>query len=386
MKPKYNEKYNTYALFALIVVAFVGVLISLFVHADRLLALWSKLLAATFPLLCAAVTLLVLLPLYDLLTGWFAKLFRRTKHQKKLATVFALIGSYLALFGVLTLLIVVILPQFKPLYEMIMNSADYLSRLNSIGEEIASHSDFLGERFLALTASLNEQIVSSLSEFSTYVPSIIAALKNVVSHISGWIFGFIISVYALAARDRLKAIARKLNAAFFKEKTASRLERSVKLLYGNTLYFLSARAYNALILGGTSCLLFYFAGLRFYATLCVTLMLGSFVPVFGTPAAGALGCVIVLLTDTPLFGWYFLLLVLLATLDHFLLVPRITKPQVRLTFGAAMICVLIGWFFGRLFGAVFAAPLYVTLRTLVFDLYHARKAAATDPANQTTKS
>lgn len=62
MKFEKNPKYNTMALFALIVVAFAALLISLFTHADAVRAIFAKMARVLMPLLYAAILMLVLMP------------------------------------------------------------------------------------------------------------------------------------------------------------------------------------------------------------------------------------------------------------------------------------------------------------------------------------
>ena len=83
MKFEKNPKYNTYALLALIVVAFAGALVSLAVHAESVGALVSKLLSVLAPLFYAAIIMLVLLPGVDFFYGRFCGLLKKQKNCDK---------------------------------------------------------------------------------------------------------------------------------------------------------------------------------------------------------------------------------------------------------------------------------------------------------------
>ena len=104
MKFEKNPKYNTLALFALIVVAFAALLISLFTHADAVRAFFAKMARVLMPLLYAAILMLVLMPAVEFFEQKFLPLCtaRRMKKPEKKAGMFALIVTY-------TLLVVIVL-------------------------------------------------------------------------------------------------------------------------------------------------------------------------------------------------------------------------------------------------------------------------------------
>ena len=104
MKFEKNPKYNTLALFALIVVAFAALLISLFTHADAVRAFFAKMARVLMPLLYAAILMLVLMPAVEFFEQKFLPLCtaQRMKKPEKKAGMFALIVTY-------TLLVVIVL-------------------------------------------------------------------------------------------------------------------------------------------------------------------------------------------------------------------------------------------------------------------------------------
>ena len=65
MKFEKHAKYNTYAVLALIVVAFAAVLVSLAMHVDAIKAIFGKMMAVFSPILYAAIIMLILLPMVN---------------------------------------------------------------------------------------------------------------------------------------------------------------------------------------------------------------------------------------------------------------------------------------------------------------------------------
>ncbi len=364
MKFERNAKYNTYAVLALIVVAFAALLVSLAMHVDGIRAFFGKLFSVFAPLLYAGILMLILMPVVDFFEIRFRGLLKNRKNYAKKASALALVCAYLLLILVLVLAVVIVIPQFTTLYEFVLGSTEYLAALDALANEFAENSDLFGERLLSLINSLKNTLMDSLKELPSLVTKLAAAFGNVISHVSNALLALIISIYAMLRRRYLKALCRKLNAALFKPQTAARIADICRELYNNTVWFFSARAYNSIAVAVVFYAALLLMGCKFHSVLCLVIALCSFIPIFGMLIGGAIGTVIVLITDTHLAGWFILVFFILMILDYVFLRPRITNKKVRVSLGTTMICVLIGFFVWDLLGALFAVPLYVTARDL----------------------
>ena len=128
-----NTKYNTYALLALIVAAFTGILISFTIHADDVRGFFGKMWSVFAPIFYAAVIMLILLPVVELFEKKLTPHFAKKKNGKKKATTLAILFTYLIVTVLLVLAVWIIIPQFSVLYDFIITSKDYLSILDNIG-------------------------------------------------------------------------------------------------------------------------------------------------------------------------------------------------------------------------------------------------------------
>lgn len=376
MKFEQNPKYNTAALFALIVVAFAGALLSLFVHADAVRAFFAKMAGILAPLLYAAIVMLILMPAVEFFEKKF-KVFcvrRGAKKPDKMANRLALVAAYLLLLVLVLLAVLIIIPQFSVLYDTVMTSRDYLTALDSIGAQFDAENGFFDGILSKVYNSFKDSLLNSLSEFSALLPKIVDALGSVVSQVSNVLLGVIISIYALADRRRLKAIAKKITVAFVPLSAVSGIERATRELYNNAVWFFSARALNSVILG----VAFYFAllvmGLKFHSVLCLIIAVCNFLPVFGVMLGFVLSALIVLLTDTHLAAGFCVVYLIITFCSYMFLRPHITNASVRLPLGTTLVCILVGFFIGGLLGALLAVPVYVTLRTLFAEWQEFRRA------------
>lgn len=376
MKFEKNAKYNTYAVLALIVVAFAAVLVSLAMHVDAVRAFFGKMASVFAPILYAGIIMLILLPMVDFFEKRFCKLLKKHKNYEKKAAALSLVCAYLILLLVLVLAVVIVIPQFTTLYEFVLGSTEYLSALDALANEFAASSDLFGERLLELVNSLKATLMESLKQLPNLVTKVASAFGNVVSQVSNWLLALIISIYAMLRRTYLKALCRKINAALFKPQTAVRIADICREVYNNAVWFFSARAYNSIAVAIVFYAVLLLMGCKFYSVICLVIALCSFVPVFGMLIGGTIGTLIVLVTDTRLAGWFVLVFFVLMILDYVFLRPRITNKKVRISLGTTMICVLVGFFVWDFLGALFAVPIYVTARDLFLGWRAKRMAKA----------
>ncbi|MBQ9429471.1 MAG: AI-2E family transporter [Clostridia bacterium] len=372
MKFAKDPKYNTWALFALIVVIFAALLVSFALHLSAVGAILSRLFAVLSPFIYAGWIMLFVLPALHLFSRLFSALLAKKKkplkNAKKVADTLALIAAYLILVLIVVLAVVIIIPQFKLLYGIALSSKDYLLKFDAFAASIPAGT-FFGKLAAEAIAGLKSSLGEILSALPQYVPAVVDAFKNVIAQASNWLIAVFVSIYALADRRRLVSLCRKCAAAFLPPAQGRAILHFCRLLYGYTVHFFSSRTTVSVTLGVFFYLLFLLLGLRFAAVLCLVVALCNFIPVFGLLLGGALGSGIVLITDTDKALRFILLYLLFALLNAFLLRPRYTHYSVRLGLVASAVCVLTGYFIAGLSGAIFAIPVYITLRRVLPPLY-----------------
>ncbi|MBQ4557322.1 MAG: AI-2E family transporter [Clostridia bacterium] len=373
MKFEKNTKYNTYALLALVVVAFAALLISFAMHFSEVRTFLANIFTVITPLIYAFILVLILLPVVDFFEKKFCIWLKKKKNYHKKASTLSILCTYLLLIVVVVLCVIVIIPQFATLYNFALKFADvYLPTLNKIASDISADSEFFGDMISKAFNYLKETLTNALSSLPDIAASVAAAFGNVVSVVSNWLLAVIISIYAMLRRERLKALCRKANAAVFKENTGNRIADFCGSLYHNLMWFFSSRAYNMLAVALVFYVIFLLMGLKFYSVISLVIAVCSFVPIFGMLIGGGIGMVIVLVTDTKLTLWFVLVFVIVMVLDYIFLRPRITNKRVHVSIGTTLVCVLLGFFVWDILGALCALPIYVTLRDF-FMAWHRKK-------------
>ncbi len=373
MKFDKNTKYNTTALLVLIVVAFAALVFSALLNINAVLAALGKVLSVISPIIYAFLLLLVLLPIADFFEEKFAKFLKKQKNYHKKAKILSVVCAYVLLLAVVTLVVIIVIAQATRAYSFAANFADeYVPVLNNFISGISEKFSFIGTNLKTLVNAFNKTLSDWLSDFPSVAMAVAGALGNVVSTLSAWVLATIISVYAMFRRDKLKTIFRRASAALFPQNANAKVSAFFGSLYRNMVHFYSARAYNMVILAVVYYLVLLAMGLEFFSLVALIVAVCSFVPVVGTLIGGGIGLFVVFVTDTEKAVFFAVVFVILSFLDYFVLTPRITNKKVHVSLGTTIICVFVGYFLGKLLGAMFALPLYVTLRDM-FIIWRGKK-------------
>ena len=363
MKFNKNSRYNANALLALLVVAFAAAVVSLLLNLGEVTAFFGKLFSVLSPIIYAFLLVLVLLPAVDFFEDKFENLLKKRKNYHKKAQILAVVCTYLLLFAILALAIWILVSQLSKAYYFVAKFADdYFPILNKLINDVSDSDGIIGETLSSLAKALKDFANEWVKSVPDFAKTVAETLGGLVSSISSWALAVIISIYALFRRAKLKALCRRANTAIFSEKTSARVSSLLGTLYKNLGAFFSARAYNMIVLAVVFYLVLLIMGLEFYSTIALAIAICSFVPVVGLLIGGGVGTLVVLVTDTSKTPWFLLVFLVIAFLDYIYLRPLITNKRVRVSLGTTIICVFVGFFLGRLLGALIALPIYVTAR------------------------
>lgn len=363
MKFNRNSKYNANALLALLVVAFAAAVVSLLLNLSEVSAFLGRIFSVLSPIIYAFLLVLVLVPAVDFFEDRFEGLLKKRKNYHKKAQILAVICTYLLLLVILSLVIWILISQLSKAYYFIAKFADdYFPILNDLINDVSNNDGIVGETLSSLAKTLKDFANEWVKSVPDFAKTVAGTLSSVVSSISSWVIAVIISIYALFRRAKLKSLCRRANAAVFSEKVAKQVSTTLGTLYKNLGAFFSARAYNMIVLAVVFYLVLLIMGLEFYSTIALTIAICSFVPVVGLLIGGGIGTLVVLVTDTDKTPWFLLAFLVIAFLDYLYLRPLITNKRVRVSLGTTIICVFVGFFLGKLLGALIALPIYVTAR------------------------
>ena len=369
MKLEKNPKYNTIALLVLLVVAFVSAVVSFLLNFGVVSSFIGEIVSVIMPLIYAFVLVLALSPAVNFFKEKFEKLLKAKKNYRKKAMALSVLTTYMLVLILLSLALWIVISQLTRAYEFVAKFTDvYFPILNGIISDISENDQAIGAYLTSFAKGLKDAANDLVKNVPNLAKAIGGFLGSTVSSISQLVLGVIISIYALFRLDQIKVFLRRANAALFPSGLGKPVARALGEFYRNLGAYLSSRIYNTVILAVVMYVVFLVMRLEFFSLVALVVAVCSFIP-GGIVVGGSIGAFVVLVTDTRMIGWYIAVVAILGIIDLVYLCPLVTNKRVRVSFGTTVACVLIGLFVGKIIGAALALPVYVTVRTLVFEWY-----------------
>ncbi len=280
------------------------------------------------------------------------KIFSRIKFFKKDTTKWSF-SVGLAVTTVLLFLMMIIITLIPQLLESITNfvsnlgsyASSLLKLLNDFGLSFSESPNASGvQNLLNSSEDIINTIVDYISDNSS---KIISASTSAGKGVVNWLVAFIISVYLLAAKDRLKTGAKRfMNAAMKKDvydSSLTFLTRCNEILNRYIIFDLI----DGLIVGATNAVFMALFGMQYVGLVSVVVGVTNLVPTFGPLVGGVIG-VFILLMVKPWHAVIFLIFTLvLQTLDGYVIKPKLFGNTFGVSGLLILLAIVIG---GKMFG------------------------------------
>jgi predicted PurR-regulated permease PerM len=348
-----NSRYFTILVYAL---AFVlgAILIYIFIgHFNVTLRLIGQIAHLLSPFITGAFIAFVLYPLVHLLyRDVFTKRFKMAVRPAKMLSILV---SYLLAIGIITVLLVFIIPQ---IYESL---SDLTQLLPVWYNNAVAFLEQFEETHTALSFIdyniLNEKIYSALPKIVDYLtgimtnilPVIVSASMAIVKGVLNFIIAIIVSVYMISDHKIIFYHFKRLMYTIMPKQTAD-TTRSILRESGNIFSsFIIGKAIDSLIIGiicfvCTTILRFPYAVL-----LSVIVGITNIIPYFGPYMGGVIGGVVILIVSPVKVIFWAILILIIQQFDGLYLGPKILGEKTGLRPLWVIFSITVG---GSLFGVV----------------------------------
>jgi len=297
----------------------------------------------------------------------------------------SLLLAYLTLFFIVTLILLLIIPQlidsiisFASNYNAYISSA--IGEINAILGSVNRFVDrftgnptflqYLNEAEIRQEAAdlfsnldkLSSQLLDALSKVDAQ--PIITLFSDAVSVITDTIFGIFVSIYLLSTKEKRAAQLMKLRRALFSDTMNERITKLIHLADRSFGRFLEGKILGALIFALLSYVAFSIFGIPYALLIATILGVCNIIPIIGS-LIGAIPSALILLLSAPEKLLPFLLIVIvIQQIDNNIISPRILGNNT----GVSSLCVMIAlttmsslW---GLFGMIVGVPLFATVLEL----------------------
>lgn len=331
-------------------------------------------LYALTPFLIGGIIAYLLRFLVNPLEIWLAKVWKKAKPRTLRGVAAA--ASYLAVFGILGGLLWLLIPN---LYQ---NIVDFANRVPDYYQVLKKELDRL---MLALNIHLTQNgtgaLDSLLGKFYKNIQDNLGAYMGELGKIllaSGQFLlnlglGILISIYLLMDARRFKNLFKNLCAALlpYRKQNVYDFLREADQTMGR---YINGRILECLIVGILSSVAFLIIGVKYNLMFSVIIGVTNIIPYFG-PIIGAVPVLLVTLLDSPEKAlWVLIVVVVVQTIDAYLLSPKILGNLLKVSPFWILLGVILGGGMFGMAGMLLGAPAMAIAAGLVQKFLAWRKA------------
>lgn len=347
-KDMMNHRWFANALAGCITVLFFLILSNI----DTVFSTITQFLGYFSTVIAGCILAYLMNPLAMLYQRIFFKKIKKENVQWTLSIVLAV--TTVVLF--LTVIMSILIPQlFDSIVTFINNLDSYAKTLQGIIRDF-SKSDDESSKFHNFVLSSENIINKAVSYIMDNSSKIIDISTNAGKSVVNWFIAFILSVYILGAKHRLKAGSKRLLKALLSDNqyqgASSFLSRCNNILNRYVIFDFI----DGLIVGLVNAAFMSIFGMQYIGLVSVVVGVTNLVPTFGPLIGGIIGGFILLMVN-PIHAIIFIVFTLiLQTIDGYVLKPKLFGNTLGIS-GLWILIVII--FCGRVWGIVgilFAIP------------------------------
>ena len=223
-----------------------------------------------------------------------------------------------------------------------------------------------------ISLNWNEIVTKAGQAISTAFPRIFGFTRNIAGFIARIAAGILISIYLLAAKEKLLFILRKLMYAWLPKSLCNRLIDICAVANRTFRGYFSGMIINSLIVGGLAFVGMVALGIPNAFLLSMVLAVTGIIPIIGPLLGSILSFIIVLLVVPKKALLYAILLLVIQELDSLLIYPRVVGRSIGLGGIWILFSLLLGGSLLGIIGTIAGIPAFAVIWTVVKKLTHNR--------------
>ena len=313
-------------------------------HFSTLWAGIKSFLGFFSPVFLAAVIAYLVNPL----ANFFRRtLFKRAKREKARA-VCANALAFLTVLALLTLLLVILIPQ------LIEGAAAFVANLDIYMEKAKSSLPdlkFFGKALnLQSFLESRDKLMSTLANMlKNNADTVLQASAQAGKSLFLWVIALFLSIYFLSEKDRLRVGAKRLFQALLPQQhyeTAVRILHRCDSILNRYVVF---NLLDSLIIGGANAIFMAVMGIPYIGLVSFIVAATNLIPTFGPVIGAAIGALILSLVELPFTVAFLIFTAVLQLCDAYLVKPKLFGSSLGVSSLWILIGIVVG---GRMFGAI----------------------------------
>ena len=325
-------------------------------------------IGAATPLIIGCIMAYVVNILMGFYEKWYDKLFQ-VEVAVKIKRIVCLILAFLSLFGIVTLIVNLVLPELinciASFIRLIPGALQLL--IDFVGkEQILKFFPELANGFdlTTISAEVEGLIKTVIGGVGGAVGSLVAAVSSAASIIVNVVIGLIFSLYVLLDKEKLGEQTRCVVRTYL-PKTADKVFYVTKVLDESFHSFIVGQCIEAVVLGGLCIVGMLLLQFPYAVMIGVFIGFTALIPIAGAYIGAVVGAIMIL-TVSPLQALQFLaFVVVLQQLEGNLIYPKVVGQSIGLPGIWVLTAITIGGGVLGIGGMLLAVPLFAAAYRLV---------------------
>ncbi|MBP1573650.1 MAG: AI-2E family transporter [Oscillospiraceae bacterium] len=356
MKFSPNKKYNTIAVYAIIVIAISMLMVIAIFKFSTISSIVSKVLGILSPVFWGLGIAFLLNPLMNVIEKTLKRYVIKKPHPTLLRAISVTLTCvfFVALLGGL---LYIVIPAFADsMTNMGENITNMYNKLYDWTERVLSDNpnleSIVKEKIDDFTSNLN----SLFDKVQPMLGDIVSGAWNFVNVLFDFVLGFIVSIYILVSKETLQAQFKKLFVATFKRSTCNEIFRITSMsckTFGN---FLTGKIIDSVIIGIMCFFGCWILDIPYYVLIAVIVGITNVIPYFG-PFIGAIPSAALVLFVEPRKCIVFVIFIfILQQFDGNILGPKILGGVTGLPTFWVLVALFVGGGLFKVLGLLLAVP------------------------------
>ncbi len=313
----------------------------------------------------------------------FEGLYKGIKNDK-LRRCAALLSTLLCLVIVLTVVLVLLVPQLRVTLTELGTSLpnQVMNWVNRIIDLLDTHPTL--QTWLAENIKLESFDWSSLMEkglnllgnsISVLVPQAVNVIGAIFSTLFNAFIAIAFSIYALFQKETLARQGRKILYAIASEKHADYIVKVLRLTNSTFSNFLSGQCVEVCILGTLFAITMaiFNLGTQYIALISVLVAVTAFIPVVGAWAGCIVGGFLIMVSSSFVDAlWFVVLSIVVQQVENNFIYPRVVGTSIGLSGMWVLVAVAIGGEIGGVAGMFLMIPVTSVIYVLIREAVHNR--------------
>lgn len=373
MKINWNSKYNTIAVYTIIVLCAVITFYIGILEIDIITSKLAVVINVMQPVIMGGAIAYILNFILKFVEDKVLKDSYLKKLRIKSKRGLGILITYLIAALIVYLFMLFVFPQLiESIVGLINDIPTYITNLTNLLEKLMGNLDIQEEYLNFAKDNLDSFFNYTIKVATNLLPYLGGFLKTVASSVWNIILGIIISIYLLIDKEKFYAVSKKMTYALCSKEKAERILELTHRSNETFGKFLSGKILDSFIIGVLTFLVLTICKMPYTLLVSIIVGLTNIIPFFG-PFIGAIPSIIIILFVDPIKAiWFIIIIVIIQQLDGNVIGPKILGNSIGISAFWILFSILV---FGKLLGLVgmvIGVPLFAVLYTIIKEIIESK--------------